>query len=61
MPEVYIAEMVCDCAARSAEFGTDLRNWFFISATQKYNFSPEDEVGLKIKKYIDLLLQQPFK
>lgn len=33
MPDVYLAEMVCDCAARSAEFGTDLRKWFSESAT----------------------------
>src|SRR5450755_1045681 len=27
MPEIFVAEMVCDWYARSQEFGTDLRVW----------------------------------
>ena len=60
MPDVYLAEMVCDCCARSAEFGTDVRTWFTMSATSKYNFKMDDEVGVKIKYYLDILLEQPF-
>jgi len=61
LPEVYIAEMICDCASRSAEFGTDLRKWFAESATKKYNFKMDDEVGIKITRFIDLLLSPGFK
>jgi hypothetical protein len=61
MPDVYIAEMVCDCAARSAEFGTDLRKWFSESATKKYNFEMTDEDGLRITRFIDILLSPSFK
>lgn len=61
MPDVYIAEMVCDCTRRSAEFGTDIRDWFDNDATKKYNFSMNDEVGRKITYYLDLLLDKPFK
>lgn len=60
MPDVYIAEMVCDCAARSAEFGTDVRHWFVNDATLKYNFVMEDEVGQKIVYFLDILLDKTF-
>jgi hypothetical protein len=61
MPELYIAEMVCDCCGRGAEMGTDTRNWFSNEATKKYNFSMEDEVGRKITYFLDLLLVPVFK
>lgn len=60
MPEIYIAEMVCDCAARSSEFGTDVRKWFSDTSAKKYGFSMEDHVGELILKYLDLLLARPF-
>lgn len=61
MPEVYIAEMVCDCQARSSEFGSDVRKWFAEDATVKYGFNMDDEVGAKITKYLNMLLSKPFK
>ncbi len=61
MPEVYIAEMVCDCTARSGEFGSDVRHWFINEATTKYKFTMEDEVGKKITYFLDMLLEKPFR
>lgn len=61
MPSVYIAEMVCDCAARSSEFGSDVREWFAQKATHKYSFNIDSEVGSRIIYYLDLLLEKPFK
>lgn len=61
MPDVYIAEMVCDCVARSSEFGTDIKEWFFTKATKMYNFSEEDEVGQKVKRFLNLLLTPKFE
>lgn len=61
MPDEYLAEMVCDCAARAQEFGTDIIEWFRNSATKKYQFTFEDECGKKIKKYLDLLLIPKFQ
>lgn len=61
MPDVYIAEMVCDCASRSQEFGTDLRKWFSENATKKYNFNIGDNDGIRIMRFVDILLSPKFK
>lgn len=61
MPDVYIAEMVCDCAARSSEFGSDLRKWFFEEATKKYKFEVNDVDGIRITRFLNLLLAPAFK
>ena len=60
MPDIYLAEMVCDCAARSAEFGTDIRKWITEEATKRYKFSIEDRVGITMMKYLDELLSPSF-
>jgi hypothetical protein len=61
MPDVYIAEMVCDCQARSSEFGTDVRSWFREQASVKYGFTMDDDVGQKIERFLNLLLSKPFR
>lgn len=60
MPKLYLAEMVCDCKARGEEFGTSTRLWFHEHATKKYKFSMEDECGIHIEKFLNLLMKQPF-
>jgi hypothetical protein len=60
MPDEYLAEMVCDCAARGQEFGTNVREWFVTSATVKYNFEMTDATGQKILKFLNLLLTPSF-
>lgn len=60
MPRVYIAEMVCDWYARSTEFGTGLREWIENVATQKFNFSKEDDVYREIQFVLSMLLDQGF-
>lgn len=61
MPPVYIAEMVCDWHARSSEFGSALRDWVKEKATKKYNFTFQSPTYKLVKKYLDLLLDPPFK
>ena len=61
MPDVYLAEWVCDCAARSAEFGTAIREWIDTEATAKYDFKVDDETYVKIIYYVNLLLNTPFE
>lgn len=60
MPDICIAEMVCDWKARSNEFGTDLRAWIKESALPKYDVSTKGKTYKTIKKYLDLVLEEPF-
>lgn len=63
--ELDLAEMVCDCLARSQEFGTDIRKWFFGTdekdAPAKYGYSIGDDIYNKIKLYLDKILTPAFK
>jgi len=61
MPNVYIAEMVCDWAARAREFGSDIREWIDNDAIKRYNFKKNDAVYNNIFKYVNLLYDKPFE
>lgn len=61
MPEVYLAEMVCDWSARSSEMGNDLREWIKDKATKKFNMTVQSKVYKDIKHLVDILLDQSFK
>lgn len=61
MPDVYVAEFVCDVKARSEEFGTALRDWIDTTATKKWNFSTEDPIYNRIMKYVDMVCDKPFE
>ena len=61
MPIVYVAEMVCDWKARSAEFGTDCREWVKEKATKRWGFTTQGKMYKQIKEYLDLLLDPSFK
>lgn len=60
MPEIAVAEMVCDWYARSQEFGTDLRAWIVTEAFPRYNISAESRQAEWIHGFLDLLLAKPF-
>jgi hypothetical protein len=60
MPKVYVAEMVCDCYARSTEFGTGIRDWFENTAPKKFNYDKTDKVYHTIQEMLNLLLDQGF-
>ena len=60
MSDLEIAEMVCDWKSRSSEFATDLRTYIKDVATARWGFSTRHGVYRKIKKYVDLLLDDPF-
>jgi len=61
MPDVYIAEMVCDWKARSNEFATGLRDWVKDKATKRWKFTVQSKEYKTIKKFVDLLLDPQFK
>ena len=58
MPEVYLAEMVCDWAARSAELGTSLIDFIDRVAAQKYGYAPNSPTHEKLVRFSRLLLDQ---
>ena len=60
MPEVYLAELTCDWYSRGQEQGTDLREWIKTEATERFDFSPQGKAYKLIKKFVDLLLDEPF-
>jgi len=60
MPELFIAEMVCDWGARASEFGTSLREWISNKSMQRYKYTKEDKVYEKIIYFVGLLCDQPF-
>ena len=60
MPTLYIAEMVCDCLARSQEFGTDIRNWFSEVASVKYNYEKTSIFMKKVSVFLDIILSEKF-
>ena len=61
MPRVYLAELVCDWAARSAEFGNNLREWIKTKATKKFDMTVQSAAYKEIKGLVDLLLDEAFK
>lgn len=61
MPRFYLAECVCDWAARSSEQGTDLREWVKEKATKKFGFTIRSYTYREIKGFVDLLLERKFE
>jgi hypothetical protein len=61
MPELDVAEMVCDCHGRSKEFGKDLRKWFTDEAVTKYNIDLKSIQWGWIQDSLKLLLRSSFR
>lgn len=60
MPPLDVAEMVCDCYARSQEFGSDLRLWFGTEAVKKYGINKKGRQWKWIQRYLNILLINSF-
>lgn len=61
MPRLYIAEMVCDWAARSAEFGSSVHDWISGGAMKRFEFNKNTKVYKEIMFFVNLLVDKPFK
>ncbi len=61
MPELAIAEMVCDWYARSQEFGTSLRDWITNSAIDRFKINIESVEYKWISGFVDILLEDSFR
>jgi hypothetical protein len=59
MDDLDLAEFVVDVKARSSEFGTNLRDWIKDVAMERFHFKIQSNCYKKIKKYVDLLLDEP--
>jgi hypothetical protein len=60
MSDLQLAEFVCDLKSRSMEMGTDLRTYIKDVATQRFGFTIKSKVYQKIKKFVDLILDEKF-
>lgn len=60
MDEIDVAEFVCDVYARSAEFGTSVREWIETKAIARYNINPDGDQYRWLKGFLKLLLEEPF-
>lgn len=61
MPELAVAEMVCDWYARAQEFGTGLRDWIKEHAVERFKIVKDSPQHQWITKFVDLLLEDPFR
>lgn len=61
MPDVYLAELVCDTKARSEEFGTSLRDYIETVALKKWKITKEHRVYKRILEFVNMLCEKPFQ
>lgn len=61
MPEVYLAEMICDLKARSEEFGTSLVEYIDCDGLKSWRISKEHDIYKKIMGFVRLLCPPPFE
>lgn len=60
MNDLQLAEFCCDLKSRSAEMGTDLRTYIRDVATERFGFTINSKTYKKIKRFVDLILDEPF-
>lgn len=60
MPEIAVAEMVCDWYARSQEMGTGLRDWVIKEATPRFKIERSMSQWDWIQECLDILIENHF-
>jgi hypothetical protein len=60
MPEIFVAECVCDWYARAQEFGTGLRQWITDVAIDRFKIDPKSKKHEQMMAFVDLLLEDSF-
>jgi len=61
MPDVYLAEMICDIKTRSEEFGTSLMDYIEECASKKWDIEKDSKIYKRILEFVGLLCPIPFK
>lgn len=60
MPDVYLAELICDVKARSEEFGTSLMDYINNTGIKRWGITEDEEAYKKMIEFINLLCERPF-
>lgn len=60
MPRLFLAELVCDLYARSAEMGTNLRDFIKDTLVPQYEISTSGKAYKTIKEFVDVILENEF-
>ena len=60
MPEIAVAEMVCDWCARSQEFGTGFREWITTQAVERFQIDVDGEQYNWVNRFVSILLEDHF-
>lgn len=60
MPRLFLAELVCDLWARSAELGTNLRDFIKEKLVPQYKISTNGKAYKTIKEFVDIILANEF-
>lgn len=60
MPRLRLAELVCDLWARSAELGTNLRDFIKEKLVPQYKISTNGKAYKTIKEFVDIILANEF-
>lgn len=60
MPDVFLAEMVCDLKSRSEEFGTALMDYIDNEGVKRWKITKDHSTYKKILKFVNLLCEKPF-
>jgi hypothetical protein len=61
MPDVFLAEMLCDLKARSEEFGTSLMDYIDNEGLKQWQITKEAPIYKKMIGYVNLLYTKPFE
>jgi hypothetical protein len=61
MPSVFLAECLCDWHARSSEQGSNLHDWVRVQAPERFKYPTSGRVHKELKRFMELLLEKPFK
>lgn len=60
-PDLYLAEMICDIAARGQESGTDVREWLNTVGAESYKLHKDSIQYKKLHYFLDVLLDKPLE
>lgn len=61
MPDVYLAELICDLKARSEEFGTSLMDYIDNTGLKKWGIDKENKTYKRMIEFVNMVCEKPFQ